>query len=323
MSNYGLSFLSTIREECMASTTDNPDPMQFVNAGYLFLAGTQNGSDCLQKNHATQQDVGVLGSILLKGGLFSSTNNNNAIETSTDLSSSFPYLNSTDIQLGQYSRGAGDGYFDPYGYMQYLKQKLTSAGVQFLKGEVVGGKLDAQQSISEIHVNCGNDNNKSVFYSFEKVVLCAGSSSGKVLDSFTPCSSSFHSPVQQIPVIGRRRVIHSFTCSDPTLKTIIESDKSNTVPHPLTVDPSGLWYRSEGRDHKTKGCGDKFLTGMSPTESDDDDDYCTMNLMDDRDRIDKCLEINQADTDKFNEVIWPILYNRVEAFGQLKHTGSW
>lgn len=97
----------------------------------------------------------------------------------------------------------------------------------------------------------------------------------------------------ELPVYARRRVIN-----------VIES----TVPVsgvPLVVDTSGLWFRRDTTLPDSK----KFLVGWAPTEEHDPSDMP--------------LDIGQADEQRFQELLWPSLAARVEAFESVKVQSSW
>lgn len=328
MSKYGLEFIDTLRKEATeeerrtACKTTNPnpteedcDPTSFVNAGYLFLAGTQDGANKLRTNNKMQDDVcGVKGNELLHA--------KSSDEKERTLATVFPYLQNDDLLLGSYSKKSGDGYFDAFGYMQFMKNFVSSKGVEIIKGTVTNGVCETcgpGHRVKEVIVSVdnGKGENENVTYTPENVVIVAGSRSGDVLKNLTESSCS--KPIAQLPVVGKRRVIHSFTCLDPVLSVGDYNDNSTcSFTHPLTVDPCGMWYRSEGRPN-LKSQPMKFLAGMSPTEDNDPDYY--------PDTEHKHLSLGpctlQADSDHFNDEIWPLLYERVNAFGGLKHTGSW
>ena len=79
------------------------------------------------------------------------------------------------------------------------------------------------------------------------------------------------------PVYARRRSI--FNVSSPAKLTDC----------PLLIDPTGVYFRPEGRT---------YICGTSPADRDPDD-----------------LPLDEVDHDLFDEVIWPTLANRVPAFG--------
>ena len=102
----------------------------------------------------------------------------------------------------------------------------------------------------------------------------------------------------EIPVRPRKRCLFTFHCTSTT----------HPIPgpgSPLTVDPTGVYFRPEGQ-------GGRFITGVSPHAEEDDPDY------------DGSLEaLDIVDHHLFDEVIWPALFDRVPAFEQIKVTSSW
>jgi glycine/D-amino acid oxidase-like deaminating enzyme len=70
-------------------------------------------------------------------------------------------------------------------------------------------------------------------------------------------------------------------------------------PTPLVVDPSGVWFRSDGTG---------YLAGWSPGPGDDDPDD---------------LPLDQPDLAQFDERVWPALAHRVPAFEALRVTSAW
>ncbi|MGL4243096.1 MAG: NAD(P)/FAD-dependent oxidoreductase, partial [Beijerinckiaceae bacterium] len=87
-----------------------------------------------------------------------------------------------------------------------------------------------------------------------------------------------------LPVRARRRSVFTFQC------------RSEVAPCPLVVDPSGVWFRPEGRG--------QFIGGVSPKDDPDD----------------MPLDVNHAEWD---DIVWPMLATRVPAFEAVKVVGSW
>jgi glycine/D-amino acid oxidase-like deaminating enzyme len=88
-----------------------------------------------------------------------------------------------------------------------------------------------------------------------------------------------------IPVRNRKRMIFTFDCQDP-------------IPGcPLLIDPSGVYVRPEGNG---------FICGSSPPDDQDPDssDF-------------------DVDYGFFDEVIWPVLANRVPAFERIRTGRAW
>lgn len=111
--------------------------------------------------------------------------------------------------------------------------------------------------------------------------------------------------VTPLPVQARKRSLFLVHCS-PDPSDPLSADSIPPTNTPLTVDSSGVWFRSEGTSPGT------FLCGVSPpdTAEDDPSHHCEETL--------KC-----PDHSVFEEIIWPALYNRVPAFERLKVKSFW
>ena len=399
ISNYGLGFVNRLRDDSTddfvpppplvggggvaASKLANPsscdlpppsprsNPCGYINAGYLFLAGSQAGASSLQANSRTQAAAGVSGIRLLKGdkasiddhahrrgASFNTPNNSvsygvppghstvdDAQADLPNLKATFPYLKTDDLLLGAYSKGAGDGFIDPYSYMNVMKRAIIDKGVHLVSGSVVGGLASSSSSSSSsatvyaVNVDGGHGT-----FTPREVALCAGASSGKVLSSLLSGASLSLLRAASLPVVGRRRVIHTFQCCDDAGLAVVsdgspagragagtppsaKSDEQELAKpngaHPLTVDPTGVWYRSEGVTPEGVG-PTRFICGLSPDETNpnsEPDPDCTLG--DDKERDARTFEYNEDDARHFRDVIWPALFERVPIFGGLRPMGGW
>ena len=88
-----------------------------------------------------------------------------------------------------------------------------------------------------------------------------------------------------LPIRPRKRFVFVFDCKAPIGRA------------PLLVDPSGVYFRPEGAN---------YICGVSPPEDQDPD----------------CLDFD-VDYRLFEEVIWPILAERVPAFEAIKLVRAW
>jgi FAD-dependent oxidoreductase domain-containing protein 1 len=70
---------------------------------------------------------------------------------------------------------------------------------------------------------------------------------------------------------------------------------------PLVIDPSGVWFRSEG------SAGDMFIGGWSPGPHDPDPDDLPL----------------EPDLHQFEDKVWPALAARVPAFEALRIQSAW
>jgi len=89
----------------------------------------------------------------------------------------------------------------------------------------------------------------------------------------------------EIPVTARKRCVFVFKCRE-------------TLPGcPLVIDPSGLWFRPEG---------DRFICGIPPP-------------------LDAPVAVDDFEVDHnlFEELLWPLLAQRVPAFESIACVGAW
>ena len=310
MSKYSSNFIAEYAK-CEASSKQNginqEEEIAFKPHGYMFLGSSQDSSRVLQANNATQRASGVDWTHLADA---------------KQLSKLFPWLHTEDIALGSYShkeKGTKEGYFDPWGLMQCMRREALRNNVVFVEGHVekvyctsngnprIG---DPTLTINGMQVKHGNGDKMSDIEEvdgLEALINTTGAWSNTFVDQ-TICkpNESLLSPAQQqtildlIPIERRKRCIFYFHCPD-------KQEFSHPMPPPttpLTVDPSGVYFRPEG---STRG---HFITGVSPEAQEDQE--C---LSDDS------LEI--IDHHLFEETIWPTLANRVPAFNELKVISSW
>ena len=88
-----------------------------------------------------------------------------------------------------------------------------------------------------------------------------------------------------LPVEPRRRSVFVFDC------------RERLPPLPLTIDPSGVWFRPEGRF---------YLAGTTPAEGNDPPGAL--------------LEVQHQEWD---DMVWPVLAERAPAFEAAKVVQSW
>ncbi|EGZ28719.1 hypothetical protein PHYSODRAFT_552420 [Phytophthora sojae] len=272
MSLYGTEFLRNIGTNMKVDGHDAPD-VQFVEGGYMFLA-SERGVNVLQQNYATQKaagaDVQLLDPVALK--------------------KRFPWINTEGVE--QAILGIKDqGWFDPWAFLNAMKRKSVSLGVDVLEGEVKNFDLGGQNKIEKVHIEtknaleCGGMRIDSVRAGV--VVNAAGCWSSKLLEA---CGSFDY------PVKPRKRSMFAFHCS---AEDIWKGDAAT----PLVVDPNGVYFRREGS-------GGRFVCGWSPEPEDDYDGQSTD-------------ELDFPDHDHFEEQIWPTIAHRVKDFEAIKVLSAW
>jgi glycine/D-amino acid oxidase-like deaminating enzyme len=164
--------------------------------------------------------------------------------------------------------GPMDGYLDAYAVLMGYKTKARALGVAYIHDEVIevttsGDRVSGVRlgSGSCLHANC--------------VINCAGAWAGKVAQT-----AGVELPVQPV----KRQVFALDTAVKPA------------GPLPLTILPSGLYFRTE--------TGDQLLLGKSMAEDPVGFDF-------------------NWDDKRFTEILWPELAGIVPAFDTLKLRRGW
>lgn len=276
MSIYGTEFLNNISK---LQVDDEIPDIQYHQHGYLFLASDDKSSHNLRQNVKLQKSMGADWIDVLEP---------------KELKQNFPWLNTDDLTLGSFSH-KNEGYFDPWSYVNALRKKSISLGVEYVEGTVTGAKMNSSGSSSYM-LNSLTFRKKSGEHediSGNIVVNAAGAWSGSVLDTLASAADNPNA-IARMPVKRRKRCIFVVHCPNASIPP------PNT---PLVVDTSGVYFRPES------GVG-KYIIGVSPEDENDPDS----NNDDDLNNIDHSL---------FNDVIWPNIAHRVQAFEALKVQSSW
>lgn len=278
MSLYGRDFLRNA-EKLLATSSHPIVDINFVEHGYLFLASSSTGANQMVENQKVQLTAGCKNTKLL---------------TRDEIAKLFPWLNVGDILMGSYG-SSGEGWFDPWSFVQGLKEKSMEAGVQYLHASVVGASRDPDSGhVLSVEVKDLTTGRTKSFLPQNLV-----NATGAQADALMTLLAGVDQPLQHpIPVKPRKRCIFSFHCSP---------SQDEVVPDivPLTIDTSLVYFRSEGKT----GSGN-FICGVSPPIEKDTDCWDPRDL-------------EHADFGLFEEIIWPALYHRVPAFGNIKVRSSW
>ena len=289
LSLYGLNLLRSAATTLR--TSDSTPDVQLKEQGYLFLA-TESGVDVLKANHATQQRCGASTTLLGPEAL----------------AQRFPWLKLDGIALGCFGE-EGEGWFDPWALVTALRRRAIEEGVTYLHGDVHGlsvrpapASLDGADSTARVHiedVHVRDASGGAFSIGCGQLVNAAGAFASNIV-SF--CGSP--DLVAPLPVAARRRSIFSVRTSlaDAGGDVPITVPPNDTTP--LVVDPSGVYFRPEG------GVG-QFICGVSPPAEFGDPD------------CNDSAALEEVDHALFDAVIWPAMYERVEAFGALKVQSAW
>jgi len=269
LSLYGIEFLKSGLKE-MCAGLDVETDVQFRENGYLILASPGSGEASLRENVATQHECGATWISLL---------------SPDQLKSRFPWISTDGVALGAFGE-RNEGYFDPWALLQALRKAATARGVEYIGQDVVGLSRKAGGDISSVSLADGSSISAGV------VVNAAGAWGGHLVSMCGP-------GVTPLPVAPRKRCMWLFRAGAETASDGRPRPFDNT---PLTVDPSGVYFRSEG-------VGGRFVCGVSPRPEDDPD----VELGD----------LRNVNEELFEETIWPTLASRAPALESLRVESSW
>ena len=174
----------------------------------------------------------------------------------------FPWISADGVALASHGT-ANEGWFDGPALMQAFRHKARALGVQYIADEVVGLAPNAVTLRSGSRLEA------------RSIVLAAGPWSGEV-------AALAGIP---LPVEPRRRSVFVFDVREPP------------GPTPLVIDPSGTWFRPEGRF---------YVSGTTPAAGNDPPGAP--------------LEVQHQEWD---DMVWPVLAARVPAFEAAKVVNSW
>jgi len=180
----------------------------------------------------------------------------------------FPWMDVSDLAAGSLGL-RGEGWLDPYSLLQGFRRKAASQGVAFLRDRVA--RVDVKgDRVAGVGLASGLELSPGI------LVNAAGPRAAEVASM---------AGIRDLPVRPRKRIVYRVHC-----RTVVDGA-------PLTIDPSGVYFRPEGPD---------FLCGVSPSPDRDPD---TLDL--------------DVDHRPFEEVVWPALARRVPAFQALKLRSAW
>ncbi len=183
-----------------------------------------------------------------------------------EITARFPWLSVEGVEQGSLGL-SGEGWFDgPSLHARVLKES-RSLGVRILDGEVVGFERGAHGRVNAVLLADGSR------------IAC-----GHAVNAAGPWARTLAAAAGiELPVHARRRTVFVLSCPEK-------------LPDcPLVIDPSGFWFRPEGRF---------FIAGSTPSPDEDD----------------LPLEPNHAE---FDEALWSRMAHRVPAFAALRVERAW
>ena len=188
--------------------------------------------------------------------------------TAAEIQAEYPFYNVDDITAGNHNT-ANEGYFDGGTIFDWCKRVAQEKGAEYVQNEVV----TINRQANRIH----------------SVTLASGEtlSCGLLVNCTGPRGAhTARMAGIDLPVEPRKRYSFIFDAEQPLDRDL-----------PLTIDPSGVHMRSEGR---------YYLAGCPP----DDDAPVAYD------------DFNQ-DHSIWQEKVWPILAARVPKFEAIKLINSW
>ena len=183
------------------------------------------------------------------------------------LQARLPWLSVDDIAAGSLGEG-GEGWFDGYSVLQAFRRKAIALGAAFESASVECIECASGRVAG---VSCADGRR----FDGDALLITAGAWSAPLAVQL-----GF-----EAPVAARKRDV--FVLASP----------AELPACPLVIDPSGVWFRPEGRG---------YIAGCPPRGDDVDD-----------------APLEAIDHGLFEEVIWPALAHRVPSFTALRTTGAW
>ncbi len=183
------------------------------------------------------------------------------------LAARFPWLAVDDLALGSLGL-SGEGWFDGPALHRAFRRKAQACGVRFVVGEVVGFE---RQGVRLTAARCADGR-------------------GVPGDAFAITAGAWSAPLGDalgftLPVTARKRDV--FVLETPA-----------ALPGcPLVIDPSGFWFRPEGR----------LMLAGGPPRGDDTPG----------------APLHDIDHGLFEDLLWPTLAARVPALEALRVRSAW
>jgi glycine/D-amino acid oxidase-like deaminating enzyme len=190
--------------------------------------------------------------------------------TRDEIAEAYPFYQLDDIIAGNHNL-VDEGYFDGATLFDWWKRKAKENGVEYCANEVVAmSKTDNGTKVQSVTLQTGE------VVSCGVVVNCSGPRAAR-----TARMLDIH-----IPIEPRKRFTFIFDAEKPLDRDL-----------PLTIDPSGVHMRSEGK---------YYMTGGPPDH-------------------DPAVEFTDFEMDHaiWEDKIWPAVANRIPQFEAIKVINSW
>ena len=183
------------------------------------------------------------------------------------LAARFPWLALEGLALGALGC-SGEGWFDGPALLHAFRRKARACGAQFVTADAVGFESTGGRVAA---VLCSDGRR----FEADALVIAAGAWSA-------PLGAQLG---VDLPVVAKKRDVFVF-------------DAPASLPGcPLVIDPTGVWFRPEGRG---------FIAGAAPRDDSLDEE-----------------PLDDIDHAWFDEHLWPALAARVPAFEALRVRSAW
>lgn len=230
----------------------------------MAIDGEEFGINFRQRGYLFLGKTGMMPALEKQKALQNKLGAPSEILSANELHTIIPELNIDDLEGGLYC--AEDGYLDPYSIMQGFRKNAQKLGVEYVTEEVDSILVDHHQ-VTGVRLVNGTE------YQSKIVINCAGAWGVYLAEKLG----------LPVPIHPLKRQIFLFDTEVPLKKEI-----------PLTVDPTGVYFRHEG---------DKILTGFSE-EVEPGIDFTVKRSL-------------------FYDEMWPALAERVKNFEKAKVTSAW
>jgi glycine/D-amino acid oxidase-like deaminating enzyme len=184
------------------------------------------------------------------------------------LADRYPWLALDGIEAGACT-SSGEGWFDPAGVLWALRRKAQSLGVTYLTATVAALQAGRDGDVTSAVLEDGRELRAGHF------ICAAGTRTPGLLRDLGV----------SLPVEPRRRTVYVF------------DSPASIQDCPLVIDPSGLWFRPEGRG---------YISSLSPDP-------------------DPAVAVDDFEPagPSFDDALWPLLAARVPGFEEARSTRSW
>ncbi len=185
-----------------------------------------------------------------------------------EIAAAYPFYQLDDIIAGNHNP-VDEGYFDGGTMFDWFKRQARAGGVEYLHGEVTA-MTRMGRSIQSVALADGSE------------IAC-----GWVVNASGPrAAATARMAKLDIPVAPRKRYTFVFDAAQPLDRDL-----------PLTIDPSGVHLRSDGR---------YYMAGCAP-----DDDH------------DVAYDDFAFDHSLWESKVWPVIATRIPQFESIKVINEW